>query len=160
MDEKMVRALLELGKVTFQKISEQALKIVDENTTADKTWLAFIPHEILQAYQGVHGHGANVAAARRLSLKEELGDEKGEHRFEVESADPATIFLLAGLSPPVDPIEVLLQCQVFVAAWKAHHEETKKGEHVSALALLSQIQKIREQYRVPDQSCVSVPEQV
>ena len=144
----MVKALLELGKVTFQKISEQATKVVVEKKKPGDTWLGFVPHEILQAYQGVHGHGTSEAAARRLDLIEELGEQQGQDRFESELKDPSMVFLLAGLSPPVDPVAVLLQAETFVVAWKAYHEETKKSEHLAALTLLSKIQKIKEQYRV------------
>lgn len=157
MDEQMVRALLELGKITFEQITKRALKIVIEDADPTKSWLAYLPPEILQAHQGVHGHSSTVAAARRLVLIEELGGEKGEIRATVEAEDPSMVFLLAGLAPPVDPIGVLLQCEIFVAAWKAQYEETKKSEHLSALALLTQIRKIKDQYRISN-SGVSAPE--
>ncbi len=159
-NEETVRALLELGKVTFEKISEQAAKIVTSKCSPQETWLSCVPHQILQAFQGVHGHAANMAAAREMDLITEQGIEKGKVVFKAEAENPALIFLLAGLAPPIDPVAVLLQTEIFVAAWKSHYEETKKREHLSALSLLFKIKKIKEQYRVPDQSKVANPEQV
>jgi len=148
-DEEFKAALLELGKITFQSITAKAADIA-QGKPANETFLAVMPHEILQGIQAVWGHARMISAKRTAEVyARPEPTEMLTKQIEEENKTPGLIFVLAGLTPPVDPIHVLLDCEVFVAGWKDVFEESSKRPHLGAAELLTKIKEIKEIYKVP-----------
>lgn len=146
---QLEKTLLELGKITYKLISERAAKIVVNKEDPAETYLSILPHQILQACQPVFASSAAMTQKRNQELLKLLGDaQKVEAEMKESAKNPDMVFLMAGLTPPVDPVALLFKCESFVSAWTSYRESEIGGVHMHGASVLAEIKQVKEVYKV------------